>query len=96
MIGHGCSPQPKVGNATKGCLLTLRCKAIRGRILGVGAAWLGLGGVWLLVTPHQTTPNQTKNLFARVHLLGQNKGPCDAWLDVYTFKACEAANQDLY
>ena len=41
--------------------LTLRCKAIRGRILGVGAAWLGLGG-------------------ARAHLLGRNKGPCDAWL----------------
>ena len=48
-------------------LLTLRCKAIRGRILGLGAARLGLGGVWLLggVRPHQTTPNPTKNLFAR-------------------------------
>ena len=27
--------------------LTLRCKAIRGRILGVGAGWLGFGGRWL-------------------------------------------------
>ena len=36
--------------------LTLRCKAIRGRILGVGAAWLGLGGVWLLGNHIQ--PNQ--------------------------------------
>ena len=49
--------------------LTLRCKAIRGRILGEGAAWLGLGGVWWLagLRPHQTTPNPTKNLFARAY-----------------------------
>ena len=26
------------------------------------------------------TPNPTKNLFARAHVLRQNKGPCDAWL----------------
>ena len=36
--------------------------------------------VMALFTPYQTTPNLTKNLFARAHLLGQSKGPCDAWL----------------
>ena len=56
-------------------MLTLRCKAIRGRILGVGAAWLGLDGVWLL-----GTQPKTYSIFARAHLLGQNKGPCDVWL----------------
>ena len=45
-------------------LLTLRCKAIRGRILGVSAAWLGLGGVWFLGKPH---PTQSKTyLRARI------------------------------
>ena len=44
--------------------------------------WLvgfGRGGV-VGFTPHQTTPNPTKNLFSRAHLLGKNKEPCDAWL----------------
>ena len=41
--------------------LTLRCKAIRGRFFEVGAAWLGLGGVWLLDgVRHSTPPNHTQ------------------------------------
>ena len=58
--------------------VALSCKAIRGRILGVGAALLGLGGVWLLVgwgetPPNHTQPNQKPILYLRArraHLLG--------------------------
>ena len=51
-------------------------------ILVVGAAWLGLGGVWLLGrVRHPSKPHPTKpKTYLRAHLLGQNKGPSDAWL----------------
>ena len=57
--------------------LTLRCKIIRTRILGVGAGWLGFAllgcccqigwphQITHQTTPHQIIPNLTKNLFAR-------------------------------
>ena len=40
--------------------LTLRRKAIRRRILGVGADWVGLGGVWLLGTQPNQKPIRTR------------------------------------
>ena len=56
--------KPKLQPISIAPLLTLRCKAIRGRILGVSAAWLGLGGVCFLGKPH---PTQSKTyLRARI------------------------------
>ena len=55
----------------KALWVTLRCKAIRGHILGVGAASLGLGGVWLLQLPNHTQPKT----YLRVHIsLDKSKG----------------------